>query len=166
MSELDDDALKALTKERLIKIIRKQQASETKLMEVITNFSKDMDLMRNEIEMMKKERTEKYEVGDIEKRIIELEQKGKEKFHSSSDKRIVELEKNVYAQQQYSRRESVEFVGISEDVRDEDLEKLVISIFKKVGIQVSGRDFHAVHRLHNKSTVIARLVNRKDAAKY
>ena len=55
---------------------------------------------------------------------------------------------------------ALEFVGISDKVDNADLEN---QIFDKAGIRVTNRDFHAVHRLYNKSIVIAKLVNRKDS---
>ena len=134
----------------------------TYLLETISKFSKDMELLKKEIEDIKMGNKEKYEVGDITTRIAELEKKLEARDNSYNDKRIAELEKGLYAQQQYSRRDCVELVGISENVKSEDLEKLVVSIFKKTGIEVTERHFHAVHRLHNKTTVIAKLINRKD----
>ena len=66
-------------------------------------------------------------------------------------------------QQQYSRRECIEIVGISKDIEKKNLENHVITIFSKVGINLTNRDFHAVHRLYDESTIIVRFINRKDA---
>ena len=40
---------------------------------------------------------------------------------------------------------------------------MVVDTFKMAGVEVNSRDFHAIHRLHNKKTVIAKLVKRRDA---
>ena len=87
---------------------------------------------------------------------------------SNSDIKIVEriesIEKNCYRQEQYSRRECVEIVGLPGDiVNQEALEAKVIETFKFAGVEVTSRDFHAVHRLKNQAVVIAKLVNRRDA---
>ena len=153
----DMESLDKLHKDDLIKIIKKQDAKEKMLMDLIETFKNEMGDMRSKIDKLENSQNNHYEVGDIHQRITELEN------NKINELRMIQLERHVYDQQQYSRRECVEFVGISDNVGQEDLEKTVIDIFDKAGVKVTNRDFHAVHRLNNKSTVIAKLVNRKDA---
>ena len=77
--------------------------------------------------------------------------------------KIIDLERQLYAQQQYSRRETIEFVGIPESVDDKDVEKKVVELCNFAGVPVTERSFHAVHRLKNRRTIIAKLVHRKAA---
>ena len=77
--------------------------------------------------------------------------------------RIERLERDGYRQQQYSRRECVELVGLPEEVSGGALEAKVVEAFKYAGVTVTSRDFHAIHRLCNKKVVIAKCVNRRDA---
>ena len=78
------------------------------------------------------------------------------------EKRLEELEGRMSEQEQYSRRECIELVGLPSDLNGEDLENAVINMFETSGINIGKRNFHAVHRLADKRTVIARLTNRRD----
>ena len=78
-------------------------------------------------------------------------------------KRIERLERDGYRSQQYSRRETVELVGLPEDLDGAKLESKVVEIFKHAGVAVTPQSFHAMHYLRKKSTVIAKCVNRRDA---
>ena len=78
-------------------------------------------------------------------------------------KRIERLERDGYRSQQYSRRETVELVGLPEDLDGGKLEAKVVEVFEHAGVPVSPQSFHAIHYLRKKSTVIAKCVNRRDA---
>ena len=84
--------------------------------------------------------------------------------------KIYELEKDLYATQQYSRRENIEISGIPADIENRDLENFVIHrVLRKIGLfQLEPYEIVACHRL-GKSTqtrpanVIVRFMNRKRA---
>ena len=76
---------------------------------------------------------------------------------------MIAIEKRIAEQEQYSRRETVELVGLPDNTNDGELEDAVIKIFEEPGVKVTKRSFHAIHRLRNKKVVIAKLVNRRDA---
>ena len=70
--------------------------------------------------------------------------------------------------EQYSRRNSVEISGISNEVSDENLEKKVIDICKESGSELNPYDIEACHRLlsgrvntSNSKRVIIKFVDRK-----
>ena len=48
-------------------------------------------------------------------------------------KRVVTMERQCWANAQYSRRECLEVVGIPRQVDDKNLETKVLSIFQKIG---------------------------------
>ena len=78
--------------------------------------------------------------------------------------RICKIERNGYQLEQYCRRESVEIVGLPDDITDQDeLELKVVELFNHAGVKVDRRDFHAIHRLRKKTVVIAKCLNRRDA---
>ena len=95
-------------------------------------------------------------------RVNALEQKLASSNPTFADS-VINLERQLYAQQQYTRRECVEIVGIPVTITDNEIENHVIKIFKHAGVEVTSRNFQAVHRINKKGTVIAKLVNRKDA---
>ena len=104
------------------------------------------------------EQTEKNLLAKIEK----IETEFRTRFDTEFQGRLISVERGLYMQEQYSRRECVELVNIPEVEDDKNLEKTVVGIFKEAGVEVGIRDFHAIHRLKSKSTVIAKLVNRRD----
>ena len=62
-----------------------------------------------------------------------------------------------------SRRECLEVVGISDSVQNNELEDKVLTIFKKIGSEVSPRDIEACHRLKkDNDRVIVKFSRRKD----
>ena len=58
---------------------------------------------------------------------------------------IVDMERQCWANAQYSRRECLEVVGIHRDVSNEDLESKVLEVFNKVGCEIPSRDIEACH---------------------
>ncbi|NQY31462.1 MAG: hypothetical protein HRT69_18595 [Flavobacteriaceae bacterium] len=81
------------------------------------------------------------------------------------ESRLIEVERNISLNNQYERRDTIEIVGIPDNIPQKDLEKSVVDVFSVAGVEVVPRDFQAVHRLKgkNQNTVIAKLTNRKDA---
>ena len=66
-------------------------------------------------------------------------------------------------QEQHSRRECFELVGLPNNIDKDKLENAVVKTFQVAGINVGRRNFHAVHRLAEQRVVIAKLTNRRDA---
>ena len=76
---------------------------------------------------------------------------------------MIEVEKRLAQSEQYSRRECVEISGFPTSIPEDKVEEKFVEVLKEVGVNVTPRDLHAVHRLKKKSVVIAKFVNRKDA---
>ena len=76
---------------------------------------------------------------------------------------MIVIEKRIAEQEQYSKRETVELVGLPDNTNGGELEDAVIKTFKEAGVKVTKRSFNAIHRLWNKKVVIAKLVYRRDA---
>ena len=78
-------------------------------------------------------------------------------------KRITTLERQCWANAQYSRKECVEVVGIPRQVDDKHLEAKVLSIFQKVGCTIAPEFTDDCHRLgKNNNRVIVKFTRRKD----
>ena len=78
-------------------------------------------------------------------------------------KRIVTLERQCWANAQYSRKECLEVVGIPRQVDDNLLETKVLSIFEKVGCTIDPGFIDDCHRLRkNSDRVIIKFSCRKD----
>ena len=77
-------------------------------------------------------------------------------------KRIVTLERQCWANSQYSRKECLEVVGIPRQVDHNQLETKVISIFEKVGCRIDPGFIDACHQLgKNNDRVIIKFSRRK-----
>ena len=77
-------------------------------------------------------------------------------------KRLVDMEKQCWTKAQYSTRECLEVVDIPDSVQNNELEEKVLSIFKKIGSEVSPRDIEACHRLKkDNDRVIVKFSQRK-----
>ena len=85
------------------------------------------------------------------------------------DVRLEQLEREVNKDKQYSRRDTVEIVGINPEVKDEDIEDECIKILKAAKAKVGSKypttyEIHAAHRKNKKGHVIIKFTNRKFAA--
>lgn len=101
----------------------------------------------------------------IEKLVVENKKMSK-KITSLDDKVLV-LERQVNLNSQRSRENNIEFQGIHGDIKDVNLENVVLAIIKSLKIEnVGPRDIQGVHRLPLRKSntykpVIAKFINRK-----
>ena len=82
------------------------------------------------------------------------------------NKRVIDMERQCWANAQYSRRECLEVAGIPRDVSNENLESKVLEVFSKVGCEILSRDTEACHRLTNNDRVIVKFLQRKDCDQF
>ena len=116
-------------------------------------------------------------VPGILKCLLALEKQVKEYKHrlhqlTMNNESILESiynnEINIAFNNQYSRRENIEFINIPEKIKQSQLEDTVIKILNCMGVNVSSYNIVGVHRLgkprDNKTrNVIVRFLNRKHA---
>ena len=76
--------------------------------------------------------------------------------------RVIDLERQCWANAQYSRRECLEVSGIPDNVKQNDLEDKVLTIFKKVGCDIKSDNIEACHRVGRQNNVIIKFSKRKD----
>ena len=78
-------------------------------------------------------------------------------------KRLVDIERQCWANFQYSRRGCLEVVGIPDSVQNNELEDKVLTVFKKIVSELSPRGIEACHRLKkDNDRVIAKFSQRKN----
>ena len=85
-----------------------------------------------------------------------------ENVNSKLIERVVQTERQCWANAQYSRRDAIEVIRIPSSIRDKDLEDKVHSIFGEIGVNVNERHIQACHQLREKDRTIVKFVNRKD----
>ena len=93
----------------------------------------------------------------------EEEGRGIRSVRDDFETRLIQIERRLAEQEQYTRRECVDIVGLPENLKGEELEAAVLNVFEVAGVPMEKRDFHAIHRLRNTRVVIAKVCNRRDA---
>ena len=68
-------------------------------------------------------------------------------FTSKLGKRIINLEENEANSEQYNRRNNVELFGIPSDIQENNLEKVMIDIYRNSGLEIEQNDIKACFRL-------------------
>ena len=76
--------------------------------------------------------------------------------------RVVTTERQCWENAHYSRRDTLEVVGIPMSVRDNVLEQKVWDVIQEIGVDICDRDIEACHRLKDKYQTIVKFTNRKD----
>ena len=78
------------------------------------------------------------------------------------NKRVIYMERQCWANAQYSRRECLEVTGIPRHLSNKNLESKVLEVFSKVGCEILSRNIEACHCLTNNNRVIVKFLRRKD----
>ena len=85
------------------------------------------------------------------------------KGNTELSSRLVNMERQCWANAQYSRRECLEVVGNPKEVEQKDLEGKVLSVLEKVGCKIDADNIEDCHQLSKKSDkVIIKFSRRKD----
>ena len=82
--------------------------------------------------------------------------------NSLLQERVIDLERQCWANAQYSRRECLEISGIPNNIKQDGLEDKVLTIFKKVGCDIKSENIEACHRVGRQNNIIIKFSRRKD----
>ena len=82
--------------------------------------------------------------------------------NSLLQERVIDLERQCWANAQYSRRECLEVSGIPNTIKQDELENKILTIFKKVGCDIKNENIEACHRVRRQNNVIIKFSKRKD----
>ena len=133
--------LNKLTKPELVQLLLKTEAT---LGSQITDLSKEI---KDTLTYLKKLEADIAVVKTVNDRLVE---------------RIIKTERQCWENAQYSRRDTLEIVGIPNSVGNSVLEETVRDVFKKIGVEIDERDVQPCHGLKEKERTIVKFVNRKD----
>ena len=78
---------------------------------------------------------------------LEADVKITKNINNLLSQRVVDLERQCWANAQYSRRECLEIVGIPRSVDDNSLEEKHFHVFEKVGCTIDSSNIEACHRI-------------------
>ena len=146
MLSYTNDSLDKLRKQDLIPIVLSLQSkldeanneANNKVLEEVRNLSDTITKLSSELSIVKN-------------------------VNTVLSNRLVTLERQCWANAQYSRRECLDIVGIPREVSGEVLEETVLDIFDKIGCKISPDHIESCHRISKKSdTVIMKFSRRKD----
>ena len=144
MSADNDKELQGLTKPKLILLVK--ELREEQNIDFI-QINKKLDNITNKIESLESELMISRKVNTLLK------------------KQIVQLEIQCASNEQYSRRECLEFSGIPETVDDNHLESATLDILKMINVPVEPVNIEACHRVGKKGCTIMKFSRRKDVQK-
>ena len=83
--------------------------------------------------------------------------------NSLLSRRLVNMERQCWAEAQHSRRGCLDIIGIPNEVETDVLEEKVVNIYEKLGCNIPSNRIEACHRVSKKSaTVIVKISRRKD----
>ena len=138
-------SLSKLTKEELVRIA--------------LDFQQKQELILNKININLNELSKKYVMLESELSISRT-------VTTNQKKQIIELERQCWMNEQYSRRECLEVAGIPSDTENSKLEETVLKVFSNIDVDVDPKNIEACHWLNSKSgakKVIIKFSKRKDA---
>ena len=95
--------------------------------------------------------------------ILESDHLVTKKINSELPSRLVNMERQCWANAQYSRRECLEVVHIPKEVEQKDMEGKVLPVLEKVGCKIDPDNIEDCHRLSKKTdNVMIKFSKRKD----
>ena len=130
MASYTNDSLDKLRKQHFIPIVLSLQSkldeanneANNKVLEEIRNLSDTITKLSSELSITKN-------------------------LNTLLSSRSVTLERQCWANAQYSRRECLDIVGIPREVSGEVLEETVLNIFDKIGCSISPDHIESCHRI-------------------
>ena len=147
---LNEATLRKLGKEELIKLVLEYQSKFDSTLSSINDIKADLSELRRLYEKLEPELLLTKQVNTKLCNQMKL------------------LERQCWANEQYSRRECLEISGVLESVSDKDLEGKVFNLFQKIDIEVHPDNIEACHWVKSNAgpkKVIIEMSRRKDADK-
>ena len=130
-----------------------EKMPKEELVNMVLNYDKTMESTLADLNK---------EISKINKNFEKLESELSisKTVNNALHKRVIQLEKQCWRNEQYSRRECIEVVGLSDSTADSE----VCSVFKKICVDVSVDNIEACHPLKsdNKNKMIVKFSKRKD----
>ena len=140
MAALTEESLNKLNKPDLIALVvslqRKMDSVNSDLVAELRKMREGFDQMKSDLSITKK-------------------------VNTLLSERLQTIEKQCWANAQYSRRECLEISGIPSSVNDNDLEDVVCKAITKAGVEVSDKDIEDCHRVGKRGTTIVKFCKRK-----
>ena len=115
---------------------------KSNLNEKVSNLTEDVQKLNTNFELLK---------SDFSATRIE---------NNSLNERLIPLERQCWANAQYSRRECPEITGIPSSVCEKDLEEVVCKAITKAGVDITANEIEDCHHIGNKGQTIIKFGKR------
>ena len=147
MAALTEESLNKLNKRDLVVLTAnlrdKMETTKSNLNEKVSNLTEEVQKLNTNFELFK---------SDFSTTRIE---------NISLNERLTALEKQCWANAQYSRWECLEITGIPSSVSDKDHEEVVRQTITKAGVDITEGGTENCHRVRNKGQTIIKFGKRK-----
>ena len=147
MAALTEESLKNLSKTDLVALAvnlqDKMETMKSNLNEKASNLTEEVQKVNTNFELLKSD----FSVTRIE--------------NNSLNERLIALERQCWANAQYSRRECLEITGIPSPVSDKDLEVVVYKAITKAGVDITSDDIEDCHHAGNKGQTIIKFGKKR-----
>ena len=144
-----ENTLKDLKKENLIAFVLNLQNDREKLME---KFCDRLDTLSNTVDNLS------CKLDLVESSLVVTKT-----VNDNLLNRITKLERSLYAQEQYSRRECLEIVDIPISADDRNLQSAVCNIINKIDVPFGPEDLEDCHRIKGDRTIVKFSSRRKSS---
>ena len=145
----------ALTEESLNKL------SKTDLVALAVNLQDKMETMKSNLNEKVSNLTEEVQKLNTNFELLKSDFSATRIENNSLNERLIALERQCWANAQYSRRECLEITGIPSSVSDKDFEEVVCKVITKAGVDITADDIEDCHRVGNKGQTIIKFGKRK-----
>ena len=145
----------ALTEESLNKL------SKTDLVALAVNLQDKMETMKSNLNEKVSNLTEEVQKLNTNFELLKSDFSATRIENNSLNERLIALERQCWANAQYSRRECLEITGIPSSVSDKDLEEVVCKAITKAGVDITPDNIEDCHRVGNKGQTIIKFGKRK-----
>ena len=145
----------ALTEESLNKL------SKTDLVALAVNLQDKMETMKSNLNEKVSNLTEEVQKLNTNFELLKSDFSATRIENNSLNERLIALERQCWANAQYSRRECLEITGIPSSVSNKDLEEVVCKVITKAGVDITADNIEDCHRVGNKGQTIIKFGKRK-----
>ena len=136
MAALTEESLNKLSKTDLVALAvnlqHKMETMESNLNEKVSNLTEEAQKLNTNFELLKYD----FSATRIE--------------NNSLNERLIGLQRQCWANAQYSRWECLEITGIPSSVSDKDLKEVVCKAITKAGVDITADNIEDFHRIGNK----------------
>ena len=147
MAALTEESLNKLSKTDLVALVvnlqDKTETMKSNLNEKVSNLNAEVLKLNTNFELLKPD----FSATRIE--------------NNSLNERLIALERQCWANAQYSRREYLEIIDIPSSVSNKDLEEFLCKAITKAGVNINAEDIEDFHRVGNKGQTIIKFGTRK-----